>query len=137
MAAGVLAVAQEPTYSAKENPYQAEFGYQVNEELAPQVNINGLLWHSVRVEPKDPQSLPEDDDVPTTVHLELENSSEDAVRATVVLLLEDEFGNALDRIECKSVRLGRNDAKTFKQKFKISGRTLQLTRKLYLFCELE
>jgi hypothetical protein len=136
-AAAGPAVAQETEFRAVSNPFQEGFPYTVGEEMAPNVNIDGVRWTLVQVVTKGDREIVEDREIPVVVDLEFENRRERAVNLLVILLLENEDGDPLERIRCNPIRAGAGRFKTATQKAKVMGNALLNTRRLYLFCELQ
>jgi hypothetical protein len=131
------AAAQETEFRPVSNPFQEGFPYTVGEELAPNVSIDDVRWTLVQVATKGNREIAEDREIPVVVDLEFENRGERGADLLVILLLEDEDGDPLERIRCNPIRAGAGRFKTSTQKAKVMGDALLNTRRLYLFCELQ
>jgi hypothetical protein len=129
----VWSPAADPT--AAHSPYQGEIAFQLGQPLDPGVNIDGVIWSDVQVTPKG--KLTSGRPVKTEVVLGFKNTSPQDVRILVILLFEDEQGEALDRVEIKPASLSAGKARRFKQRLKIQSDVLSSARKLYLFCEVQ
>lgn len=130
--------AQDHEYATVSNPFQDGFSYRIGDDLAPNVEIDGIRWRLVRVATKGDREIEPDKNVPITVSLEFESLRDDAVYVLVILLLEDDVGNGLERLRCDPpFRVAAGVVKELHVKFKVAGENLLGTRNLYLFCELQ
>ena len=131
------ATAQEGEYRAVDSPFQDDFEYRINTDLQPMVEVDGVRWTRFGVYTKEGQQIAADKDMPVTVELEFVSSNRQRVKVLVIALLEDSGGGPLERIECKPVATSTNRLKESVQKFKLSGKVLKATRRVYLFVEVE
>jgi len=131
----LLAQGEQPAYEQGTSPFTKELEYRVNSELRPRLDVDGLRLELLRLEPKT-TDYEAGKPIATTLILAFTNIRDGSARAVVVLLLEDEQGNALDRVECKPIRVGANDSVEERQKFRFQSDALSATRKLYLFLEV-
>ena len=135
--AGTVA-AQEGGFEPVGNPFQDGYTYRIGDVLEPKIEIDGVRWRSVGITTKSDRAVEPDKNVPITLDLEFENLRDDAVNVLVIVLLEDELGNGLDRLRGDPPFKVAPGARTNPQyKFKVEGRNLLGTRSLYLFCELQ
>ena len=130
------ATGQEGEYRAVNNPFQDDFEYQINTDLRPMVEIDGVRWTRFAIRTKEGQEIATDKNIPVTVELEFASSNQNKVKVLVIALLEDSGGGSLDRIECKPVGASTNRLKESVQKFKLPGNILEATRRVYLFIEV-
>ena len=128
---------QETAYQVMENPFQDEFDYEINSELMPLIEVDGVRLVSFAISVDEDRDLTSDKPIPLTVEVALTNTNSQSVRAFVIALLEDSEGDALDRLECSQISAGKNRDKQISQKFKLPGPVLEATRKIYLFFEVE
>jgi hypothetical protein len=138
-AAGIasLAAAQETDFRPVSNPFQEGYSYRIGEDLVPAVDLEGLRWTLVRVAAKSDREISAGQDVQVNVDIEFENRGENAVKVLVVLLLEDQQGNPLERLQIEPFRAGAGRFKAVRQKLKVPGDALLATEGLYLFCEIQ
>lgn len=136
--AGLIApvAAQEINFRAVTNPFGEGFTYRIGEDLAPNVDVEGVRWTRVRISTKGDKEIQPDKVVPITVDLELDNRRDEPVRILVALMLESAEGNGLERLSDDSIRLEAGRLKQVRSKFKVSGDSLLATSGLYLFFEL-
>lgn len=132
-----LAAAQESEFNPVDSPYQDEFEYSVDTDLRPRVEVDGVRWVRFGVHTKEGQEIVADEETPVTVEVDVVNQNPDNARVLVIVLFEDAQGAPLDRIECKQFKVSGERGKESVQKFKLAGRVLLNTRKVYLFCEVE
>ena len=137
--AGTMPIsAQEAEFAQVDNPFQDGFSYRVGDDLGPAVEIDGVRWRRVRIAPRSDREIEPDKSVPIIVDLEFENRREENVEVLVILLLEDDLGNGLERLRCDPpFKLAPVSLREQQFKFKVEGRNLLGTRNLYLFCELQ
>ena len=128
--------AQEGQYREVESPFQDDFDYTVNTELAPLVEVDGVRWTRFAVMVKGGKELVDDKNMAVTVESSFVNTNSNTVKILVIALLEDAAGTPLDRIECAQVSASKDRSKESVQKFKLSGAVLEATRRIYLYCEI-
>lgn len=136
-ALAATAAAQESAYRAVENPFQDDFEFVVNSDLRPMVEIVGVRWTRFGLHVKGGREIDREKEMPITVELGFVNTNSDGVRILVIALLEDAYGNTLERLECSRFSANNDRLRESVQKFKVSGTALELTRRVYLFCEIE
>ncbi len=129
--------AQQPTYRKADNPFQEELPYHVGDSLAPNVEVAGVRWTQVQVEPLAEPPFESGRAVKVRVHLGFENVGESTAKVDIVLLFEDERGSLLQRLECKTVRVRSGEPRTFHQTYKIQGDVLSATARLYVFADVK
>jgi hypothetical protein len=135
VALGVV-TAQEEEWRVVENPYQEDLAYSVGETFSPGVELDGLRWRSFRIAAAEGEIITAGEDVSTEVFLEFENRGRKGVRVLVILLLEDEDGTPLERIEARTFKVAGNRLKERVESVTISGDVLRATRRVYAFCEI-
>jgi len=143
-AAVVLAVAcaaplaaQGDTARQSTNPYQEEIAFELGRQLAVNVEVEGVRWAAVRVAPPEGEQPAPGVEGTVLVDLNFDNRSRQAVDLVVALLLEDESGAPLQRLNCPESHLGRGKAKEFRNSFTAPGDVLLAARRLYLFLEVQ
>ena len=128
--------AQERQYREVESPFQEDFEYSVNTELAPLVEVDGVRWTRFAVMVKGGKDIVEGKDMAVTVELDFVNTNSNTVKVLVIALFEDAAGTPLDRVECDPVSASRSRPKESVQKFRLPGAVLEATRRVYLYCEI-
>jgi hypothetical protein len=128
---------QEGEYHAVENPFQDDYQFVVNSDLQPMVEVAGVRWTRFGMHVKGDREIDRDKEMPVLVELGFVNTNPEEVKILVIALLEDAYGNTLDRVECSKVNANNDRLKESTQKFKISGLVLETMRRVYLFCEIE
>ncbi len=131
----VVAGAQDVEQVA--SPYQAEYPYTVGTDLTPPVSIDGVHIDAIRVSPREGQDLTADRDIELEVTSTFTNNGSKTVHVLAVLLLEDEQGNSLQRLELPSVRVPSGKTRSGAERFTVRGRVVLDLHKVYLFCELD
>jgi hypothetical protein len=129
--------AQQGEYRVVDNPFQDDYDFVVNSDLQPMVEIAGVRWTRFGMHIKGDREIDRDREMPVTVELGFVNTNPEEAKILVIALLEDAYGNTLDRVECSRVSANNDRLKESTQKFKISGVVLQSLRRVYLFCEIE
>lgn len=119
-----------------DSPYQEEFAYSIGETLNPRVAMAGIRWTSVSVAPRRDERIDPDVEIPVEVLLEFDNPTDTTHKLLVILLLENEAGAQLARIECDTVRTPQGRLKEERQKTRVDGSALLGTEKIYLFAEI-
>jgi hypothetical protein len=137
--AGVVGVglAQEAEFTPVASPFQNGYPYEIGDDLAPNVDIEGLRWTLVKVSTRTDRDIAADKEIPVVVDLEFENRRDSAVDVLVVLLLENDDGDPLERVRCDPIRAGAERFKSARQRARLPGSALLETRRLYLFCEIQ
>jgi len=129
--------AQEIEFRAVTNPFQEGFTYRIGENLAPNVDVDGVRWTLVRIDTKSKKEISPKKDVSITLEVELDNRREDTVEVLVALMLENARGDSLERLASNMIRLDAGELRQARSKFRVPGDALLSTRGLYLFCELQ
>jgi hypothetical protein len=129
--------AQQPTFRQVANPFQEEYAYHVGDSLAPNVEVSGVRWTLVRVEPLSEPPFESGRAVKVRVHFGFDNVGESSSKVDVVLLFEDGQGSLLHRLECKTVKVRTGEPRTYEQTYKIQADVLTATGKLYVFADVE
>jgi hypothetical protein len=129
--------AQEDDFRAVANPFGEGFAYRIGEDLAPNVDVEGVRWMLVRIATKGDREIQPHKVVPVTVDLELDNRREESVRVLVALMLESAEGDSLESLSDDSIHLEAGRLKQVRSKFRVAGDSLLATSGLYLFCELQ
>ena len=128
--------AQEGEFREAQSPYQDDFEYTVNTELAPLVEVDGVRWTRFAVMVKGGKEIVDDKNMAVTVEMGFVNTNPNTAKVLVIALFEDAAGTPLDRVECAQVSASRDRLKESVQKFKLSGAVLEATRRIYLYCEI-
>lgn len=128
--------AQNPDWRKVENPYQEDVEYSVGATHRPMVEIDGVRWRSFGIELSDLGPVADTEKVSADVILEFENRRAKSAKILVILLLEDENGGPLDRIETTPFKLASGRLKEKKETFKLSAGKLKAVRRVYLFFEV-
>ena len=136
-ATGATAAAQDADYRAVESPFQDSYDFAINTNLQPSVEVDNVRWTRFGIFVKGNGEIDPEKDTPVTVELGFVNTGAESVKVLVIALFEDENGVTLNRLECAKVKAGGDRLKESVQKFRVPGAVLQLTRKVYLFCEVE
>ncbi len=129
------AAAQDADYAAVDNPFQGEFDYRIGTDLRPLVAVDGVRWIRFSIRPRSDREYESAKPVPVTVEVDVLNNG-DSADVQVIVLLEDENGTKLERLELEKIGAGRGRLREEVQKPKIAGSVLEATRKVYLFFEV-
>ena len=117
--------------------FQREFEYLVGDELALSIDLAGVRWSTLQIQPKDPDDLRPGREERVDINMLFENTAEDRAELTVVILLEDADGGLLERLECRPIRIGAGDIDEQSDKQKVLADSLAATTKIYVFAEVE
>jgi len=129
--------AQQQEYIRVSGQYMAEHEYQIGQDLAVRVSIDGLRWTLLSIKTKDNEPIQPGVDTTVFITLKYDNTTSSKLKARVVILLEDQNGQSLgDRVELPEEKLQKSAAKDFEYKLSLPGTILLATRKVYLFCEV-
>lgn len=128
--------AQNPEWRIADNPYQEDIEYTAGATHNPMVQVEGVRWRSFSIERPDFGLVDDDEIVETEVILEFESRRDKSARILVILLLEDENGAPLDRIEAKPFKLAAGRLKERKISAEIQAGDLKAAQKVYLFFEV-
>lgn len=128
--------AQDDEWRISENPYQADLEYTIGESFSPRVEIESLRWRSFKIDSVDGQGVVAGEDVDVEIALEFENRGRKSVKVLVILLLENEDGTPLDRIEVKTFKVSADRLKERTETTTLRGDVLLSTRRVYAFCEV-
>jgi hypothetical protein len=130
------AAAQNPDWRTVDNPYQEDIEYAIGTTHEPRVEVGGVRWRSFKIETPDRDPFAAGEPVSTEVTVEFENRSNKSARILVILLLEDEDGSPLDRIEMKPFKLAGGRLKETKTTAELPTAIVESARRVYLFFEI-
>lgn len=133
---GSIASAQGNEIRAVSSPFQEEFEYTVGETLDLNLEIDGIRWTVLRIGAGDPDNWSPGNRVKATFTNEVSNIVDDQRSLMIILLLEDDRGRKLERVELKTIRVGAGNSDEDIQKVKIDSGILAETGKIYLFAEI-
>jgi hypothetical protein len=129
------AVAQDREYVPVASPYQEDFAYRIGTDLQPRVEVDGVRWIRLNIQPKHDRQYERTKPAPITVEVDLLNNGDNA-DVLVIVLFEDENGASLDRLELDVIKAGQDRLREVVQKHKITASVLEDTRRLYVFFEV-
>lgn len=135
MCAVAPAAAQNADYTPVMSPFQEDFEYQVETDLRPRVDVEGVRWIRFSIRPRNDREYEPDQAVPITVEVDLLNTG-DSASVLLIILFEDENGASLDRLELDGIKAGRDRLREVAQKHKVVASVLENTRRVYLFFEV-
>jgi hypothetical protein len=121
-------------YTPAENPFQADFPFAVGKPIELRIDIQGLrvdgvTWFALEaIQPKAP--------IRGEVLVSGANLGKKAT-VTVVLLLEDERGDGLDRIALQPFKVKPGKPFEERQKLNVRGDSLIAATKAYVFVQVE
>ena len=134
--AGVSA-AQGPNLREVESPLQEEFDFKIGQTLNLNLRIDGIKWTVLSASAGDDSGWTAGKTTKTSFTSELENLTDTTLTLSIILLLEDERGRQLERLEFKRIKVGPGRYNQNVQKIKVDGGTLTETAKVYIFAEVE
>jgi len=130
------AVAQDDEWRVVDNPYQEDIEYQIGATHTPGVEVEGVRWRSFKIETIERGLFAVGESVDTEVTLAIENRRTKSAKILVIMLLEDENGNPLDRIEARQFKVAAGRLKERTENVRLSGEVLNSTRRIYVFFEI-
>jgi hypothetical protein len=134
--AGDLSAQGGANYTPVENPYQAEYEFTVGSDLTPNVSIDDVRWRLLRLDVDDGDAPIAGEEIKAEVTIEVENLGERSARVNLILLLEDDRGGQLERVELKTFKASSGRFESEVQRIKIDGGTAQRLGKVYVFAEI-
>jgi hypothetical protein len=135
-AAASPTAAQEPEWRTVDNPYQEDVEYAIGATYEPRVEIDDIRWRSFTIDTPEEGPFAAGEEIKTDVTVEFENRGGESARILVILLLEDEDGGPLDRIEVKPFKLPGGRLKERKDTTELPAEAVGSTRRVYLFFEV-
>lgn len=128
--------AQGGAFEAVSNPFMDEFEFALGADLTPNVEIDDVRWRLLRMDlDDDPPVDGEESRVEFTI--ELENLNERSKKFNLIVLLEDERGGQLERVELDTVRASSGRLESDRQRVRVQGRSLLRLAKVYVLAEVE
>lgn len=137
LASAAIAVGQEAELREVTSPFQEDFNFRIGQTLELEVRIDGLRWVVLRAGAGDAEEWTAGKKVKTSFTNELENLTDMPVTLNAIILLEDDRGRQLERVELKRIRIGGGRYIEDIQKIKIDGGSLSETAKIYIFAEVK
>lgn len=132
-----FAVGQDTDPREVASPFQEEFDFRIGQTLDLEVRVDGLRWVVLRAGAGDAQEWTAGKKFKTSFTSELENLTDMPLTLSTILLLEDDRGRQLERIQLKRIRVGGGRYVEDIQKIKIDGASLTETAKIYIFSEVK
>jgi hypothetical protein len=131
-----LAYAQDKPggYATGENPFQGEFAFALKQPLDLRVDIVGMRFDSITVTPLG--DIKPGEKMRCQVGAIGSNVGQKKASATVVLLLEDADGRALERVSFDPFKVRSGRAFDEQQKLLVSGDALAATARVYVFISI-
>ncbi len=136
MMVAAFAGAQDSEFRRVDSPFAEEFDCSLGDNVDLGVEIGGLRWSVFRVAVDSGAELVEGKKVKTFFSNELENPTDTSMTLSIIILLEDSRGNQLERIELKSIKVGKGKSDQDTQKIKVDGAILAKLGKVYIFAEI-
>jgi len=130
------ATAQAPEWRTVDNPYQEDVEYAIGATYEPRVEIDDIRWRSFTIDTSEEGPFAAGEEIKTDVTVEFENRGGESAKILVILLLEDENGGPLDRIEVKPFKLPGGRLKERKETTDLPAESLGSTRRVYLYLEV-
>ncbi len=119
------------------SPFQEEFDFTIGQTLDLNIRIDGINWSTLRAGAGDEADWREGKKIKTSFTNELENLTNTPLTLSVIILLEDDRGRQLERIELKKIKVGAGRYDEDIQKIKVDGGVLAETSKVYTVAEVE
>ncbi|RLE18099.1 MAG: hypothetical protein DRJ61_03860 [Acidobacteria bacterium] len=137
LASAVITAAQGPDLRKIESPLQEEFDFRIGQILGLNLHIDGIKWTVLKADAGDMTRWTAGKTTKTSFTNELENLTDTPLILSIILLLEDDRGRQLERVELKRIKVGPGRYTQAIQKIKIDGGNLADTAKVYIFAEVE
>ncbi len=128
--------AQSPDWRVVDNPYQEDIEYAVGTTHEPGVEVDGIRWRSFEIVTPERDPLAGGEPIRVDVLVEFENRNSKSAKILVILLLEDEDGGPLDRIEVGQFKLSGGRLKERKVTAELAPEVVAATRRVYVFFEV-
>jgi hypothetical protein len=124
-----------PEYTKVGNDYGAEFAFAPGQPIRLGVEVEGVRFDTVGLTPQDEVRAGAN----ATCEIAVEGSSVASKKATVtlVLLLEDDKGQGLQRVSAEPFRVKSSRAFSEKQRVEVPGDALSAASKVYIFIEIK
>ncbi len=129
--------AQEQEFEQVGDLFQREYEYRVGDVLELNVDLSGLRWSTLRIQPKNPDDLRPGREEKVDIIMSFHNTRENNAEVTLAVLLEDADGGLLERLEFRPFRVGDNDIEEKDDRQKVLADSLVATEKVYVFAEVE
>jgi hypothetical protein len=130
------AFAQSETWREVDNPYQEDLEIVVGTTLSPRVQIDGVRWRSLLVAARNGATVTAGDNVDLEVAVAFENREPSSAKLLVILLLEDDAGSPLERLELKTFKAGGERLKERSESVSLPGDVVLAIRRVYVYCEV-
>ncbi len=118
-----------------QSPFQEEIEYKPGQLLELNLLIDGIHWTSFKIGSQNTEDLKPGKTTKIEVINTLENRSSHSRVISIVILLENETGNLLQRLSMGEVKLSKGKYRTDRQKFKVETDALIGLSKIYIFAE--
>jgi len=132
--AGAGGAQEAPTYPAGDNPFQAEYAFELGKPLQLHVNVLGINFDTLTVVAL--QEVKVGTKVKCEVQFTGAGAAEKKATVTSVLLLEDASGRGLERLTLDTFKVKPGKPFDEKQKLSVSAESLSGAAKVYVFVEV-
>lgn len=132
-----IAAAQGPDFQEVGSPLQEEFDFKIGQILNLNLRIDGIKWTVLKADAGDDSGWTAGKTTKTSFTNELENLTDTTLTLSIILLLEDDRGRQLERVEFKRIKVGPGRYNQDIQKIKVDGGNLAHIAKVYIFAEVE
>lgn len=128
--------AQSPEWRKVDNPYQEDVEYAIGAVYEPGVEANNVRWHSFKIETPEEGPFAAGEQVRVEVTVEVENRADKSEKILVILLLENEDGDPLDRIGVKPFKLASGRLKERKEVVRLPAEVIGSASRVYVLFEI-
>jgi len=132
-----IASAQDADLRKVTSPFTEEFDHKIGQTLNLDLRVDGIKWTLIKTSAGNRTDWEDGRDTKTTFTTELENLTDTPRILSIIILLEDERGRQLDRVELKGIKAKPGKSVKDVQKIKIDGALLSDTSKIYIFAEVQ
>jgi len=137
LVASGIASAQNAGVREATSPFTEEFDHKIGQTLNLDLSVAGIKWTLIKTSAGNRADWADGQDTKTTFTTELENLTDTFRVFSIIILLEDERGRQLIRIELKGIKTKPGKFVKDVQKIKIDGALLTDTSKVYIFAEVQ
>ncbi|HVN77250.1 MAG TPA: hypothetical protein VMT19_13110 [Thermoanaerobaculaceae bacterium] len=134
LVAGTLCAQEAPVYARGENPFQGDFPFALGQPINLNVDVEGVRLDAVTVSARGEVRAGEK--VRCETLLAGNNTTDKKPTLTMVLLLEDADGKALEKVTFDQFRAKAGKEFQERQRVVITGEALAAAHKVYVFVQI-
>lgn len=129
-----VAAQEAPAYKISDNPFQEDLPFALGQPIVLNVDIQGVRFNAINIAPRG--EVQPGTTMTCDVSVSGSNQRDGKVEVAAVLLLEDDQGKGIERVQLNSFKARSGRDFNVVSKVTIQGDTLRAATRVYVFVEV-